>query len=133
MSAAKPGYTIDYDAIRRILKLILVGLWDHATVEAYERDLRAETAKFSVGGKVPADIAVLVDVRDLAIQPQGVAADFQRLIESVGFTDSRSAIINSASAIQKAQNRRISAKFSQTGYFEEEGEAMAWLAARPKP
>ena len=130
MSPDKPLYRIEYDPARKILKLVLTGLWDKSTLDAYARDLHATTSKLYVGGTIPADIGSIVDLREHAIQPRDIAQAWQKLIESTGLSRNPCAIILSSSAIQKAQSGRVSAKFSDLTLFTDEAEALAWMAAR---
>ena len=71
---------------------------------------------------------MLLDVRRHWIQSKEVAAEIERGLAELTELGQRHAVLVSPSALHKAQARRVTSRLV-AGYFEDEGEALAWLLA----
>lgn len=122
----KPSYNFDYDARRRLLKLTLSGMWDRATLTAFQREAAALLNRVENAGHTDLGGRILIDLTDFAVQSQDIADDVSTLIPIYAIRAGRIAVIRSQSALQKMQMRRLlsSAKLS---FVTSEAEGLAWL------
>ncbi|QNQ08239.1 hypothetical protein [Sphingomonas alpina] len=124
------SYNFDYDARRRFLKLTLSGLWDRATLVAFQREAGALLGKVANAGHTDPSGRILIDVRGYAVQSQDIADEVSALIPTYGILADRIAVIWSQSALQKMQMRRLLTS-DKLRFMMSEEEALAWLFEVP--
>ncbi|MGY4398231.1 hypothetical protein ACVWZA_003437 [Sphingomonas sp. UYAg733] len=126
----KAGYNFDYDARRRLLKLTLSGLWDRATLTAFQREAAALLSKVENAGHTDLGGRILIDLTDYAVQSQDIADDVSALIPTYAIRAGRIAVIWSRSALQKMQMRRLLSS-DKLRFVTSEAEGLAWLFEEP--
>lgn len=117
-------FSVDYDPDRGIVRLMIEGFWDAATVEAFAaetlvalRRARAETGRS----------LVLTDARSFQVQSLDVATAFDLAELRIGPARERMAIVVS-SALSKMQGQRALAG-TDTMFFTDVAAAERWLLA----
>ncbi|MGH6613721.1 STAS/SEC14 domain-containing protein [Sphingomonas sp.] len=124
------SYNFDYDAHRRFLKLTLSGLWDRATLDAFQREAAALLSKVEKASRGDRSGRILIDVRGYAVQSQEIADEVSVFIPTYGVLAERIAVIWSQSTLQKMQMRRLLAS-DKVHFVMSEEEALAWLFEVP--
>lgn len=125
--STRPGYTIETDPGRRLVRVTMRGFWDEATAIAYDEAIRRAGAEtMAEAGCARGELLALVDARELAPQSQEVLGRFKSRLLAPERQPKRNATLVS-SALLKRQAERIASPNQRI--FEDEGEAMAWLLA----
>ncbi|WP_139114826.1 hypothetical protein [Rhizorhabdus dicambivorans] len=127
MSVTSGAYQLEFDPERQLLVVRMTGLWDSSTVRSYRTALVAQISSLKAGGRFPATIGALVDLREQAILPKDTAEAMQEVTENEWPTSNPAAVILSPSKIQKSQTGRMSVRLQNIAFFTEEQEALAWL------
>ena len=124
---SRPGFTIDTDVGRRLIKIVMRGFWDEATIAAYDKALRVAGAQLMTDARCAVgDLIALVDARDLGAQSQNLLTEFKSRFDPPERRPRRTATLVS-SALLKRQVERISPDSQRV--FGSEREAMEWLLA----
>ena len=101
----------------------LSGFFDEATFARFVEDRRAAFAKLTCA---PNAHLTLVDLSECLLQPQVLAAAFQKLMAEPETRSRRMAFVFGTSPT-RMQVRRILAARDDIGLFADEASAMAWL------
>lgn len=121
----RPGFTIETDAGRRLIRITMRGFWDEATVAAYDKELKIAGAKLvAEAGCARSDLFALTDARDLSAQSQEMLLNYKGRFDAPERQPKRGATIVS-SALLKRQAERIAGPNQRI--FEDERAAMDWL------
>jgi hypothetical protein len=120
------NHELIYDPQKRIVRIVLVGMWDERPLLALADEaaqLFAETRhQPASGGKL------LIDARGFTIQRQDVTEAFEAIIEQLATRIDRIAVLPSAKILQRLQIKRVIGDRS-VEFFEDEAAANEWLLA----
>lgn len=118
------AYSIDTDAGRRSLHIVMNGYWDQPTFDAFARDYeQAVRGMHATGGLEKA----LVDGREFAVQAKDISAQFGALIaRNLPYLARHTATVVPAH-LNKLQAERAGGELAAR-YFTDMDEALAWLA-----
>ena len=119
-----PAYKILIDPPRKYVEVHMIGLWDAATVQRFDRDLRRLLPALPKGGCRMGEQITLFDSTAFPVQPQDVSAHLAGMAADRSIGSRRIAVLVSG-VLNKLQTRRIA-----PGYhiFDDRNEALAWLA-----
>ena len=118
-----PAFTIRIDAPRKYVEISMVGLWDDATAQRFERELRGLLPALPQGGCPIGEQITLFDTTDFPVQPQDVSTRLAGMAADRSIGSRRIAVLVS-STLSKLQTRRIAPGY---GVFDDREEAMRWL------
>ena len=126
---SRPGFTIETDPARRLIRVTMRGFWDEATVAAYDKEIQiAGAATMAAARCARHELLALVDARELAPQSQELLAKFRDRFLAPERQPKRNATLVS-SALLKRQAERIAPPNQRIFEGEREHEAMEWLLA----
>ena len=117
-------FAITIDPGRNLLRVVWRGFWVAATVEAYERELKAAVARMLAAGCRRDGLLALVDARDLGAQSQEVIQQYQDRFSAPERQPRRLATLAS-SMLFRRQVERVA--LPNQRLFDDEAEALAWL------
>lgn len=117
------AYSIETNAGRHSLHIVMRGYWDQPTFDAFAREYeRAIRAAHAAGGLKIA----LVDGRDFAVQAKEISEQFGALINrNMPYLAERTATVVPAQ-LNKLQAERAGGDLAAR-YFTDMAEAQAWL------
>lgn len=121
---SEPGYTVTQDKERKLLHMTLVGHWDAAIFDRFEKELRRLVDTLGPPD-TRATYGTLVDARAFAVQSQEIAAGFQRLAADQSIVLGRTAALQPG-VLAKMQSARMTPG-ERRRVFGSEVEAVAWL------
>lgn len=123
-SNSEPKFSIETEAGRKLLSIVLRGNWDHSTIEAYDLKLREASHAMTLAGCPRHEILALVDAREAVAQSQQVITSYK---DRFGLPDRQPKRIATvlSSTLFKFQVRRIS--LPNQKIFEDKNAAIQWL------
>jgi hypothetical protein len=119
------SYTIDVEPEAGILRFVLRGFFDDATIAAFIADRRVAFAKLRTP---PNQHLTLVDVSECAIQSQEAFERFRALLAEPRARSRRMAFVV-GSSLARMQIRRLAPDRPEISAFVSKADAEAWLMA----
>jgi hypothetical protein len=117
------AFTVRIDVPRKYVEICLIGLWDDAIAQRFERELRGLLPALPQGGCPIGEQNTLFDSTAFPVQSQDVTARLAGMAADRSIGSRRIAVLVS-SALSKLQTRRIAPGY---GVFDDREEAMHWL------
>ena len=124
MHIDEPGYAIAVDPARRLMRVVLRGFWDAATLDAYDRDIRAAGDHMTAAGCPRSEILALVDARDMTAQAQNLVAEYKDRFSDPSRQPRRLATLVASALVTRQVNR---VDLPNQRLFADEAEALTWL------
>ena len=117
-----PQFQVTVDPVHSLMRMWIAGFF---TPEDVARFVADRNAAFKQLRCQPNEHLTLVDIRDMAIQPQNAVAEFEKALHTPGVYSRRIAIVTrtslSRSQVKRAANGR------DIAYFDDIDAAEAWL------
>ena len=107
------------------VRVVFRGFWDEEAVRLYLAALRGRAASTNSASPIT---RALLDMSTCSVQSQAVMDHFSQIVEDYAAQIREYGILLPRSALLKLQMKRVMLPAS-TRFFEDEGEAMHWLAS----
>lgn len=118
----EPDFSFDVDPDRSLVRIWLSGFFSPANVAEFVKERDRAHRRLKCG---PNEHVTLVDIREMAIQPQDSVAAFQQMLSSPAAASRRLAFVITRSLARRQIKRAASSRHA--AYFESAEEAESWL------
>ncbi len=119
-----PAFTIAITPADKLVEIVMIGFWDPATLERFNRQLRAALAVLPAGGCPLGRQVTLFDLTRYQVQHQQTLEGLAAMAADPTIGSRRIAVLL-ASALLRQQARRTAPGY---GLFDDRDAAMAWLS-----
>jgi hypothetical protein len=127
-----PSCEVELEVSKGVLAVRCGGLWTLETVDLFLAKTGAAITRYRASGGRKGTLRLLVDIRACPIHTREVAERLQRDVMRLEDEVERVALLQTASALQRAQSKRIG-RVDKRVAFSDEAAALEWLRSDPLP